>query len=204
MALACTVIRRSEGGILVPTRPRFRTAICAATLLVMRVPASLSAADGVPPGVVQVSPSEYRIDRELLAGRDIDEPMPQGLVDVNPPWLHVRVPLTEAIGEPPEGDEKRDGGAKKVAVEQKWTRRYYFKLSQDPQLAREVIESGPKRWSFFSPFKRLAAGTWYWTYGVAGPKQPDRPIWSATTYSFTIPENAFAGPIPPSAEAVLE
>src|ERR1043165_4147729 len=146
MALACTVIRRSEGGILVPTRPRFRTAICAATLLVMRVPASLSAADGVPPGVVQVSPSEYRIDRELLAGRDIDAPMPQGLVDVNPPWLHVRVPLSELVGEAPASDDKRAPSGKKVTVQEKWNRRYFFKLSQDPELKREVIESGAKRW----------------------------------------------------------
>ena len=64
--------------------------------------------------------------------------MPQGVVDVNPPWLHVEVPLPDR--------------PKATRTRQEWHRRFFFKLSQDPQLKKDVIESGPKRWSFFSPF----------------------------------------------------
>jgi hypothetical protein len=110
-------------------------------------------------------------------------------VDVNPPWLHVQVPLPE--------------GKKSVRAHQQWNRRFYFKLSQDPQLKKDVIESGPKRWSFFNPFRRLATGRWYWTYGLAPAESSDKPVWHNEVFSFVINGSEFAPAIPPTADDVL-
>ena len=130
-----------------------------------------AAGEALPPGVRRVSPSELRIERDYLAEPGLARPVPQGTVDANPPWLHVQVPL-------PEG--------KQAARAQKWNRRFYFKLACDPDLTSSVIESGPKRWSFFSPYRVLATGAWYWTYGVAPAESPDRPAWTNPVYTFTV------------------
>ena len=142
----------------------------------------------LPDGVRRVGPAELRIERESILPGILDRPIPQGAVDVNPPWLHVHVPLPET---------------KKAAQAEQWNRRFYFKLSQDPALKQDVIESGPKQWSFFSPFRRLAAGQWYWTYGVASANTPDQPVWHEKTFSFVIKGNEFAPAIPPPADEAL-
>ena len=130
------------------------------TTLLM-VPLTQVAAGKLPDGVRRVGPSELRIEREYIGEPGLARPVPQGQVDVNPPWLHVQVPL------PP---------GKQAARTQQWKRRFYFRLSQDRELKHDVIESGPKRWSFFNPYRTLAKGTWYWTYGVAAAESPDTPV----------------------------
>ena len=144
--------------------------------------------EALPDGVRRLSPSELRIERDYIGEPGLARPVPQGLVDANPPWLHVQVPL-------PQG--------KQAARAQQWHRRFYFKLSQDPQLKQDVIESGPKRWSFYNPFRTLAKGTWYWTYGVAPAESPDKPVWHNEVFSFVIDERAFSPAIPPTAAEAL-
>ena len=151
-------------------------------------PLTQVAAEELPDGVRRVGPSELRIEREYIGAPGLARPVPQGLVDVNPPWLHVQVPF------PP---------GKHAARAQQWKLRFYFKLSQDPDLKRDVIESGPKRWSFFSPYRALATGTWYWTYGVAAAESPDKPVWQKEVFSFVVDDRAFAPAIPPTPEQVL-
>lgn len=159
-----------------------------------------NAADGVPDplpdGVRRISPSELRIERPTIVPMMLEKPIPQGVVDVNPPWLHVNIPILD-------GMEKSTRQAKEKTASQKWNRGFYFKLSQDPELKKDVIESGPKRWSFFNPYRRLSKGTWYWSYGVAPAESPDKPAWDGRVHSFVIDGKEFAPPIPPTAEDVL-
>jgi len=147
------------------------------------------AGEPLPQGVRRMSPSELRIERNYIGEPGLARAVPQGLVDINPPWLHLQVPLPE--------------GKKTVRAQQHWNRRFYFKLSQDPQMKVGVVESGPKRWSFYNPFRTLAKGTWYWTYGVATAESPDQPVWAKEVFSFVIDERAFASAIPPTAEEAL-
>lgn len=142
----------------------------------------------LPDGVTRVSPSELRIDRKYIGAPNLERPVPQGRVDVNPPWLHVQVPLPSN---------------KKQAKLQQWQRRFYFKLSQDPACQHDVIASGPKRWSFYSPYRTLAKGTWYWTYGVAPAEHPDQPVWHSEIFSFVIGGDAITPAIPPSPAMAL-
>ena len=71
-----------------------------------------------PDGVRRVGPSELRIERDYIGEPGLARPVPQGLVDVNPPWLHVQVPLPE--------------GKKAVRAHQQWHRRFCFKLVPRP------------------------------------------------------------------------
>lgn len=142
----------------------------------------------LPSGVRRLSPSELRIERDYIGEPGLARPVPQGSVDVNPPWLHVQVPL-------PQG--------KQAARTQQWNRRFYFKLSQDPKLKDAVIESGPKRWSFWSPYRTLGTGTWYWTYGVAPAESIDKPVWNSKVFSFVINGDEFAPAIAPTADEAL-
>lgn len=146
-------------------------------------------AEDLPDGVRRNRPSELRIERAQIGESVVKRPMPQRSVDVNPPWLHVEVPLPDR--------------PKSVRTREEWSRRFFFRLSQDPQLKRDVIESGPKRWSFFSPFRTLAKGTWFWTYGVAPAEAPDTPVWHNEVFSFVINGGEFAPPIPPTADEAL-
>ncbi|HSJ01544.1 MAG TPA: DUF4962 domain-containing protein, partial [Verrucomicrobium sp.] len=150
----------------------------------------------LPDGVVRVSPSELKVDRDFITPGWLDKPMPQGDVDNNPPWLHVVVPVLT-------GSEQTKPERNARIASQKWNRRFYFKLSQDPQMQKGVIESGPKRWSFFNAYRQLAPGTWYWTYGVAPAETPDKPKWVGANYSFRIRGSEFTAKIPPSPEALL-
>ncbi len=159
--------------------------LCAAAVFC----ASPSAAEELlPAGVRRVSPSELRIERDYIGDPGLPRPVPQGLVDANPPWLHVQVPLP---------------AAKAPARREKWNRRFYFKLSQDPRFTANVIQSGPKRWSFYNPYTPLARGTWYWTYGLAPADAPDSPVWVKDVFSFTIDDRAFTPPVPPTADEAL-
>ena len=101
------------------------------------------------------------------------------------------------------GAENTNRERKAKIATQKWNRRFYFKLSQDPELKKDVIESGPKRWSFFNPFRRLASGRWYWTYGLAPAESPDKPVWHNEVFSFVITGSEFAPTIPPTADDLL-
>ena len=178
--------------------------LAALLVALLPLPAPLCAADAPPPaaataeppGVRRVGPAELRIERASILPKMLDRPIPQGAVDVNPPWLHVNVPILD-------GTEKTPREAKTKTAAQQWNRRFYFKLSQDPEFKQDVVESGPKRWSFFNPFRRLATGTWYWSYGVAPAETPDRPVWNRTVLSFAISGDEFAPPIPPTADDVL-
>jgi hypothetical protein len=61
-----------------------------------------------------------------------------------------------------------------------------------------VLESGPKRWSFYNPFRSsLATGDWYWTYAVAPAETPDRPAWTNAVYTFHVMRQAFSARVPP-------
>lgn len=152
------------------------------------LPLAASAAERLPDGVSRVGPAELKIDRQYIAPPGLERPTPQGPVDSNPPWLHVQIPLPSS---------------KQAVREQKWHRRFYFKLSQDPAFKRDVIESGAKRWSFFNPYRKLAKGIWYWTYGVAPADSPNAPVWQKEVYAFTVDENAYAPEIPPTPEEAL-
>ncbi|MCX7007712.1 MAG: DUF4962 domain-containing protein [Kiritimatiellaeota bacterium] len=176
-------------------KPRMFT--LAALLLAPLV--ALLAADAPPspqPNIQRISPSELRIECGSLLPKMLDKPIPQGVVDVNPPWLHVYVPVVD-------GTETTNRGRKAKTATQKWNRRFYFKLAQDPELKKDVIESGPKRWSFFNPFRRLATGRWYWTYGLAPAESPDKPVWHKAVFSFVINGSEFAPAIPPTADDLL-
>lgn len=159
--------------------------LCAASMLAA---ARASGDEKLPDGVRRISPSELRIEREYIADPGLPRPVPQGIVDANPPWMHVQVPL-------PAG--------KAAARRERWNRRFFFKLSQDPNLKTGVIESGPRRWSFFNPYQPLARGAWYWTYGVASAEKPDAPVWAGETFSFEISDRAFTPPVPPTADEAL-
>ena len=173
-----------------PTRdPSNRALLSRCQLLLAALLLAPLHADDLPDGVRRVSPSEFRIERDRIGESVVSRPMPQGVVDVNPPWLHVEVPLPDR--------------PKVTRTRQEWHRRFYFKLSQDPQLKKDVIESGPKRWSFFSPFRTLGIGTWFWTYGVAPAESPDTPVWHKEIFSFVINGSEYASPIPPTADEVL-
>jgi len=118
----------------------------------------------------------------------LENPLPQGLVDENSPWLHFRVPLPPAI--------KKDGPT------ELGHRLYYFELSQDSTFRNNVIKSKPKRWSFFNPYRILETGTWYWKYGYALDADPKKIKWSPKNYSFVITGNE-RKVLPPSADQVL-
>ncbi len=150
----------------------------------------------LPSGVTRVSPAELKIDRTAITPPWIPGPLPQGIVDLNPPWLHVAVPLLD-------GNESTNQQRKAKKEAQKWQRRFYFKLSQDPTFGKDVMLSGPKRWSFYNPYRRLEPGTWYWTYGVARAETPDQPVWNKETYSFRITGQEYTYEIPPTPEAFL-
>ena len=47
--------------------------------------------------------------------------------------------------------------------------RYEVRLSQDAAFPRErTVSAAGLPWAVFNPHKKLAAGTWYWQYGVTG------------------------------------
>lgn len=171
------------------------TCLCIPIPSVLAVPADASGGS-LPEGVKRVSAAELKIEREYITAGSLNRPVPQGSVDVNPPWLHVAVQLLT-------GDEKTSQEKKKRKAAQKWNRRFYFRLSQDPELKKGVIESGAKRWSFFNPYRRLESGTWYWTYGVAPAESPNKPVWCAQTFSFNISGKEYAAEIPPTPEAFV-
>lgn len=156
--------------------------------VVLALAATFAHGEALPEGVRRVSPSELRIERDYIGEPGLARPVPQRPVDANPPWLHVQVPL-------PEG--------KQAAREQKWNRRFHFKLARDPELKSSVIESGPKRWSFFSPYRVLETGAWYWTYGVAPAGSPDRPVWTNPVYAFTVDAQVFTPAVPPTPAVAL-
>jgi Domain of unknown function (DUF4962)/Heparinase II/III-like protein len=156
--------------------------------LAMMMGLPCEAQESLPDGVHRAGPAELKIERKTIGESAASKPMPQGTVDANPPWLHVQVALP---------------AAKKEAKAQQWQRRFYFKLSQDPELKRNVIESGPKRWSFYNPYRTLERGTWYWTYGVAPAETPEAPAWHKEVFSFLVDDQAFAPAIPPTPEQAL-
>ena len=123
---------------------------------------------------------------------DVWGPQPQGIVDENCPWLHVLVPMYE------ESDINSVRKAKVARL--KYKRRFYFELSQDPSFKSNVYRSGPKRWSFYNPYRHLEKGKWYWKYGVADPDTPDKPVWNDEVYCFEITGKEFMVPIPPTPE----
>jgi hypothetical protein len=171
-------------------------ALPAPTPVIQRTACDARLPTSLPDGVRRVSPSELVIERESIVPKMLDKPIPQGVVDVNPPWLHVYVPVVDGVE-----NTNRERAAKTAT--QKWNRRFYFRLSQHPELKKDVIESGPKRWSFFNPFRRLATGRWYWTYGLAPAESPDKPVWQNAVFSFVIDGSEFAPSIPPTADEVL-
>lgn len=150
----------------------------------------------LPAGVVRATPSELKIDRPSITPRGLDRPLPQGAVDTNPPWLHVAVPLLD-------GNESTNRERKAKRAAQKWNRRFYFKLSQDPTFKTGVMASEAKRWSFYNPYRRLEAGVWYWTYGVARAETPDKPVWCDRTFEFRISGREYTSEIPPTPDEFL-
>ena len=142
-----------------------------------------------------MSQAEKVLDRLYLVPDGISDvwgPQPQGIVDENCPWLHVLVPMYE------ESDINSVRKAKVARL--KYKRRFYFELSQDPSFKSNVYRSGPKRWSFYNPYRHLEKGKWYWKYGVADPDTPDKPVWNDEVYCFEITGKEFMVPIPPTPE----
>lgn len=141
--------------------------------------------------------AELHINRTSIVTGTLERPNPQGIVDDNPPWFHVVVPLVDDT-------KKTNEETRKARRQEKWHRRYYFKLSQDKDFKTGVIESGPKGWSFWNPMRQLPMGTWYWIYGVAPSTSPDQPVWGKTTYSFVITgAEQTVDKLPPTADEVL-
>ncbi|TNJ46013.1 DUF4962 domain-containing protein [Tamlana fucoidanivorans] len=139
--------------------------------------------------------AELPMDLPQMMG-EISEPQPQGIVDENPVWLHVKVPLSA------DGATNSQRRADKARLQ--FQRRFYFKLSKNTSFTGDdVYESGPKRYSFYSPYEHLSVGKWYWKYGVADPDTPDSPVWNSQVYSFEITGNERLTPIPPRPEEVL-
>ena len=112
---------------------------------------------------------------------------PQGSVDVNPPWLHIK---------------GRTYSNNQIPVWMTGRQVYYFKLSQSSTFSSGVIQSGMKRWGFWNPWQRLANGTWYWTYATANTAA-GAPAWTNQTYSFTISGSERQPAIPPTPDAFL-
>ena len=114
---------------------------------------------------------------------------PQGDVDNNSPWMHVRI---QFAGDP---DWPADRG----------TRLYHYKLSQDSTLTTNVITETPKRWSFFNASTKLAQGSWYWTAGYSMVDDAENIEWltddGSKPYQFEISGNEEQY-IPPSADTV--
>lgn len=139
----------------------------------------------------------YGAEKRLKAPELIPDagygPQPQGIVDENCPWLHVSVPMYE--------ESDNNAVRKEKVARLKYKRRFYFELSQDPTFSREVIRSGPKRWSFYNPYRHLRKGVWHWRYGVADPDTPNNPVWHEEVYTFEITGKEFKAPIPPTPEA---
>lgn len=142
---------------------------------------------------------DYGAEKRLKAFELIPEdgfgPQPQGIVDENCPWLHVIVPMYE--------QSDNNATRKEKIARLKYKRRFYFELSQDPTFSRDVLRSGPKRWSFYNPYKQLRKGIWYWRYGVADPETPDNPVWNKDVYSFEITGKEFKVPVPPTPEVFV-
>lgn len=114
--------------------------------------------------------AEISINKTSIYPRMLENPVPQGIVDENSPWLHFRIPFK---------NEKQE----------LFHRLYYFELSQDSTFSINVIESKPKRWSFFNPYKILAKGKWFWRFAYANDNAPQNKIWSDKVYSFVIRGN---------------
>lgn len=152
--------------------------------------------DPLPAGITRLK-SELTIDREVLIPAKLGAPVPQGKIDQNPPWLHVNVPIV------PEGSTLTNQQKKALVMAEKWKRCFYFKLSKDPQFNSGVIQSGPKKWSFFNPFQRLSTGTWYWRFGIAPANAPGQPVWQPTTFSFTITGQERAAELPPTPDQLV-
>lgn len=117
-------------------------------------------------------------------------PQPQGIVDENSPWLHVIVPLYD--------DRDRNSIRKAKRARLMYKRMFYFELSQDSTFQKTVYKSGPKRWSFYNPYRHLEKGKWYWRYGVADPDTPDKPVWVKEIYCFEITGKEYKVPVPPT------
>ncbi|MCD0472370.1 DUF4962 domain-containing protein [Flavobacterium sp. JAS] len=139
--------------------------------------------------------AELPMDLPYIMG-DVSVPQPQGIVDENPVWLHVNIPILD-------GTESTNQEKKAKIERLKFQRRFYFKLSKSSSFTGKVYESGPKRYGFYSPYEQLSEGTWYWKYGIADPDTPDRPVWNSAVYSFVITGKERLIPIPPKPEEVL-
>ena len=127
--------------------------------------------------------AELVIDQPCLYPQMLDVPLPRdgSVVDENPPWLHVCVPLLSE-----EESSKSKSEVRRLQDQRLGHRLYFFKLSQDPNFRTGVIENEGKRWSFYNPYRRLSKGTWYWTYGLAMDSNPQQIRWAGRTYSFKI------------------
>jgi len=140
--------------------------------------------------------AELPMDLERMMA-DISDAQPQGIVDENPVWLHVNVPIIEE-------DSDLNNQEKKARTKRlKFQRRFYFKLAKNSSFTGDVYESGAKRYSFYSPYEHLTEGKWYWTYGIADPDTPGEPVWSSDIYEFEITGEERLTPIPPKPEVVL-
>ncbi len=113
--------------------------------------------------------AEIRLDRYEIYPTSITEPTPAGLVDENPPFLHFQKTYADA----------------RLHRREKLDTLFYFRLARNADMKSPVFESGPRRWSFYCPYKALEEGTWYWQCGVASKTASESIQWSAVI-SFTI------------------
>lgn len=134
--------------------------------------------------------SEIFLKDAQLVSTEIEKPQPVGMVDENPPWLHVNIPILD-------GSETSNSAKKAKLDRLKFKRQFYFKLSQDSTFKDGVFESGPKRWAFYNTYEHLKTGKWFWIYGVADPETPHLPKWHSEVFSFIISGKERLTPIPP-------
>jgi hypothetical protein len=130
-------------------------------------------------------PVEITLSTPEIYPSSLTEPSPVGMVDVNPPFLHWQ----RAYADP------------RQRRREKLSTLFYFRLARSETMQAPVFESGARRWSFYSPYRTLEPGTWYWQCGEASQSTPTAITWSKV-FSFSISGREVVRKTPPY--AVLE
>jgi hypothetical protein len=122
--------------------------------------------------------AELRLDAEELYPMNIGDgkydvlPVDGMPVDENPPFLFCSPEVPNRTGY-----------------------EYVFRLSQDPEMKKNVIQGTPRRWTFYSPYQVLTKGVWYWQYGYR--QVGEGAFKFSKTYSFRIADEARDNKVPP-------
>ncbi|MCG8306902.1 MAG: DUF4962 domain-containing protein [Cytophagales bacterium] len=113
--------------------------------------------------------AEKSIDKKSIHPIMRLDPFPQsGKIEVNSPWM-LWSPVV-----------KSKTGYNTYKFDENYL--YKGRVSKDPQFEDETtIISEPREWTFFSPYKKLETGTWYWQYASID-KNTGSEKWSEAYY----------------------